>query len=85
VQIYKTAIKNINHSYTQIPCNSNNPHNTKFSKLGIFLEIWNMAAVMLLVNTQHHIQDIDHVILLLLQALEKSNINIYLIYLLRMN
>jgi hypothetical protein len=85
VQTYKTAIQNINHSYTQIPCNSNNQHNTKFSKLHIFLAIWNVAAVFLLVNTQQHIQDTDNVFLLLLQTLEKSNINIYLIYLLIMN
>jgi len=50
VQIYKTAIQNINHSYTQIPCNSNNQLNTKFSKLHIFLEIWSIAALLLLVN-----------------------------------
>jgi len=61
-----TVIQNMNHSYTQIPYNNNNPHNTKFSKLGIFLEIWNVAAVMLLINTQHHIKDTDHIPLLLL-------------------
>jgi hypothetical protein len=52
VQIYKAAIRNINQSQTQRTCTSDNQNDKQFGKVHIFLEIWNLAAVSLLINTQ---------------------------------